>query len=159
MSSVAGRTRTLGAFPGPNQLDPITQSVLEMLSELGLIYPVKIEDTEILQWPLDITQVDLEELGQLLSYFAAQQARHTAVAGTVTAQKRSLRFLTNKAKAKFVASGDPADKQKWEKLEFQFARVDAAESICNADADAMKRYAEAASRELTRRQVEAQLAR
>lgn len=152
--------KTIGKFPGPNgDLDPVTKSVFESLGLLGLVYPIKIEDDEVVQFPLDITEVSMVELGQLHSWFTAQFARHQAVHGTVIAQKRSTKFQLGKLRKKAAADDSPETRERLEKMEHHFARIDAMDAILEGDVDAFKRYTEACSRELTRRQIEVQLSR
>lgn len=150
----AVRPVTIGTYPGPNQVDPITQDVLKALGQLGLIYPVKVENAELVQFPLDLTEIGPDELGRVASYFAAQYARTAAVHGMVIAQKRSSKFLLSKLKAKKEPKVEDVIHR-----ESQLARLDAMDAILAGNVDAMKRYADAASREITRRQIEAQLSR
>jgi hypothetical protein len=144
-------------------LDGITQQVILVLGQMGITFPTPIDPATIVQFPLDITQVGLLELGELHSFWTAMYARDTGVHGVVIAQKRSLKFQMAKMKTIIAAAKDEADKtkaqQKMHEFEQQFARIDAMDVILEGVCDSHKRYADAASRELSRRQIEASLSR
>jgi hypothetical protein len=144
-------------------LDPVTQQVVRILGELGMTFPTSISPDEIVQFPLDITQLGLLELGELHSYWTAMHARDTGIHGMIIACKRSLKYQIAQMKPVLAAAKDDVSKQRAQvrlhELEGQFARMDAADVIMDGICDGHKRYADAASRELSRRQIEATLSR
>jgi hypothetical protein len=144
------------------QLDPITMQVVRLLNDMGIMFPTPIDQKSIKQFPLDITQAGMLELGELHSYWTAMHARDSGVHGMIKAQKRSLKFSIGKMKPGLTNS-DPKIKAqasiRMNELEAMFARVDAMDAIMEAVVDGHKRYAEACSRELSRRQIEATLSR
>lgn len=140
----------------PN-MDALTTSVVEMLKGMGILFPVQIEVDEVVQFPMDITQISLLELGALQSYWSAMYARDTGIHGILTAQKRSLRYQISKMKP--MAPNNAQVAIALSDLEGQFARVDVAEAIMGGIVDGHKRYAEACSREISRIRVEADLSR
>jgi hypothetical protein len=144
-------------------VDRITQQVVKLLNDMGIVFPTRISPDEIVQFPLDITQSSLLEVGELHSYWTAMHARDSGVHGMVVAQKRSLKFQISKLKALVASSKDEKVKAQFQQtmgeLEQQFARIDAMDAILDSVVDGHKRYSDAASRELSRRQIEAQLTR
>lgn len=144
---------------GIGRLDPITTSVVSTLSDLGLAFPGPIE-REDMDFPSDLTSVSMVEIGELHSYWSAQYARSTTIHGVVIAQKRSLKFEMTRLRA-VLPSAEQAElvEGKRRQLEAEYARVDAADAMLSGLVDAQKKYVDACSRELTRRQIEVQLAR
>lgn len=143
-------------------LDPITKQVVRLLNEMGILYPTPIDQASVKQFPLDITQTGMMELGELLSYWTAMHARDSGVHGMIRAQKRSLKYSISKMKP-LLTSKDQTQKERAiirvNELEEMFARVDAMDVIMESVVDGHKRYAEAISRELSRRSIEATLSR
>lgn len=144
-------------------LDLITQQVVRVLSGLGITFPTPIDPDTIVQFPLDITQLGLLELGELHSYWTACHARDTGIHGMIVASKRSLKYQIAQMKKVIAGTNDEAAKMQGQvrlnELEGQFARQDAADVIMEGVCDGHKRYSDAASRELSRRQIEASLTR
>lgn len=144
------------------QVDPITKQVVRLLNDMGILFPTPIDPDSVKQFPLDITQAGMLELGELHSYWTAMHARDSGVHGMIRAQKRSVKFTISQVK-QLLTKGDDATKERVKirisELEQQFARVDAMDVIMESIVDGHKRYAEACSRELTRRQIEATLSR
>lgn len=152
---------TLPLIAGVGRLDPLTAEVAGVLTELGVAFPGRMPDDLEMPFPHDLTTVSLMELGELHSYWTAQYSRTTSIHGVVVAQKRSLKFEIGRLRA-FL----PEDKRQSQaleerrlQLEAEYARADAADVMLNGIADGQKRYVDACSRELTRRSIEAQLAR
>lgn len=144
------------------QLDPITLQVVRLLNDMGIMFPTPIDPKTIKQFPLDITQTGMLELGELHSYWTAMHARDTGIAGMITACKRSLKFQIAKIKPLMASKDESTSKPatlRYAQLEQQFARIDAMDAIIQGVADGHRRYAEACSRELSRRQIEATLSR
>jgi hypothetical protein len=150
-------TRLKGGV-GVGDLDAITNQVVTMLEDLGLFFPRAVEAEEM-PFPSDITSVSLLELGEMHSYYTAQFARTTSLHGIVVAQKRSLKFELGRLRSIGDQLGGDRVNDRRLQIEAEFARVDAADAMVSGLVEAHKRYAEACSRELTRRQVEANLAR
>lgn len=144
-------------------LDGITQQVIRVLADMGITFPTPIDPSTIVQFPLDITQIGLLELGELQSFWTAMYARDTGVHGVVIAQKRALKFQISRVKQGIPSIKDEDAKARalthQAQLEAQFARVDGMDVILEGVCDSHKRYADAASRELSRRQIEASLSR
>lgn len=144
-------------------LDPITQQVVRILNQMGITFPTHIDPDTIVQFPLDITGLGLLELGELHSYWTAMHARNTGIHGMIVASKRSLKYQIAAMKKVITQTKDEAAKLQGQvrlnELEAQFARMDAADVIMDSICDGHKRYSDAASRELSRRQIEASLAR
>lgn len=151
MSRLRGRV-------GVGELDAITNQVVTMLEDMGLFFPGPI-DAEEMPFPADITVVSLTELGEMHSYYTAQFARTTSLSGIVVAQKRSLKFELGRLRSIGDQLGADQITDRRLQIEAAFARVDAADAMVSGLVEAHKRYAEACSRELTRRQIEANLAR
>lgn len=141
------------------QMDALTANVIDMLRGMGVLFPVQIDEDDIQQFPTDITQISLVELGSLQSYWSAMYARSTGLHGILTAQKRSLKYQISKLKPVVVKSEDPNMHLALADFEAQFARVDIAESIMTGVVDGHKRYADACSREISRLRIEAELSR
>jgi len=139
------------------ELDSITAEMVQTLKNMGIIFPIQIKDENIIQFPLDITAVSLLELGELHSYWCAMYARDSGIHGMVVAMKRSVKYKISKIKPS-AKDGNPAQVKLME-LEAQFAQIDAMDSILAGVAEGHKRYADAVSREMTRRSVEASLSR
>ena len=145
---------------GIGKLDAITSEVVSALDQLGLAFPGAVESDRDLTFPADLTEVSLLELGELHSYWAAQYSRTTTIHGVVVAQKRSLKFEVGRLRAYLPSEDQIANiEERRRQLEAEYARVDAADSILNGVGDGQKRYADACSRELSRRQIEAQMMR
>jgi hypothetical protein len=139
------------------EVDAITAQVVKMLSDMGVIFPTRIDPATIVQFPLDITAVGLMELGELHSYWTAMYARDSGLHGMIIAVKRSVKYQISKIKPS-AKDGNPAQ-VKLVELEARFAQVDAMDVIMAGVVDGHKRYADAASREMTRRSVEASMSR
>lgn len=139
------------------EFDAVTRQAMGMLEHLGLHFPGRIDEEER-PFPVDLTEVSMVELGELHSYYTAQFARATTLHGVMVARKRSLRFELSRIRsgAEQLGGGDQIDVRRLQ-TEAEFARVDAAEVMLAGITDAHKRYADACSRELTRRQVEASM--
>jgi hypothetical protein len=144
---------------GVGSLDAITQQVVGMLQGMGLAFPGAVPGDPI-EFPRDITNVGMLELGELHSYYTAQFAHITTVHGIVVAQKRSLKFELGRLRSigDQLGSSDRVTEKRLQ-LEGEFARVDAADAMVSGLSESYKRYVEACSRELTRRQIEANLSR
>lgn len=140
----------------PN-MDALTSTVIDMLRGMGVLFPAQIEEDEVQQFPIDITQISLVELGSLQSYWSAMYARSTGLHGVLTAQKRSLKYQISKMKPTAIKNDQVA--LALSDLEAQFARVDVAEAIMGGVVDGHKRYADACSREISRIRIEADLSR
>lgn len=144
-------------------IDPITQQVVRVLNEMGIMFPTKISQDEVKQFPLDITQVSLMKVGELHSYWTACHARDSAIHGVVIAMKRSIKFQLGQMKVILGRAKDDQAKeqanQRINDLTQQLARVDAMDAILDGVVDGHKRYADACSREISRRQIEASLSR
>lgn len=139
------------------EVDAVTRQAMGMLERLGMHFPGKLEVDER-PFPIDLTEVSMVELGELHSYYTAQFARATTLHGVMVARKRSLRFELGRLRtgSEQLGGSDQIDVRKLQ-AEAEFARVDAAEVMLAGIVDAHKRYADACSRELTRRQVEASM--
>lgn len=144
---------------GLGDLDPITQQVATMLEKLGVFFPGPPDPGLDKRFPDDLTSLGLLELGEHHSYFISQHARLTAVHGVVVAQKRSLKHQMTELRQLPLKTPSPAVAQKMRELGDQLVRVEAADAILAGQVDAQKRYVEGCSRELSRRQIEAQLSR
>ena len=144
---------------GVGNLDAITEQVVGMLEGMGLAFPGAVSGDPI-EFPRDITNVGMMELGELHSYYTAHYAHTTTVHGIIVAQKRSLKFEVGRLRSigdQLGSSDQVNDKRR--QLEGEFARVDAADAMVSGLAESYKRYVEACSREMTRRQIEANLPR
>jgi hypothetical protein len=144
---------------GIGKLDPITARVADTLAELGLAFPGAVHQDPV-EFPSDLTATSMLELGELHSYWSAQFARTTTVHGVVVAQKRSLKFELTRLRA-VLPSAEQAStiEERRRQLEAEHARVDAADAMLSGLVDGQKRYVDACSREITRRQIEVQLSR
>lgn len=145
---------------GVGKLDPVTAEVADVLDELGIAFPGKVDDDLQMPFPHDLTEVSLVELGELHSYWTAQYSRTTSIHGVVVAQKRSLKFELGRLRNFLPGDSQVAAiEERRLQLEAQYARVDAGDAMMAGIADGQKRYVDACSREITRRSIEAQLAR
>jgi len=143
---------------GLGDLDAVTNQVAVMLEDLGLFFPGAVEAPEIL-FPTDITSISLQELGEMHSYFTAHFARITSLHGIVIAQKRSLKFELGRLRTIGDQLGAENVGERRLQIEAEFARIDAADAMVSGLVEAHKKYTDACSREITRRQIEANLAR
>lgn len=145
---------------GVGKLDPVTAEVADVLDQLGIAFPGRVDDDLQMPFPHDLTEVSLVELGELHSYWTAQYSRTTGIHGVVVAQKRSLKFELGRLRNFLPGDSQVAAiEERRLQLEAQYARVDAADAMMGGIADGQKRYVDACSREITRRSIEAQLAR